>query len=109
MYYTFLQKKINNKELKNVFIQFGWKPEFVNEHVLENHDPELSYLDVINSYTKDWYKKNRSLKHNLSYLNEKTFKEVFRVLNPLKNTCYTDVQMYEIGIEYILGKYDSIF
>jgi hypothetical protein len=103
------------------FKSVGWKNSVLNDRFSNLSDKVYSkynhngYRDeeVIQGYALVWLSKveiDTSIETTFKRLglNAKVAKYIAWILTPLKNTSYTDKQLIEIGIEYLLHPYQPI-
>jgi hypothetical protein len=113
------QKKTHtsfSNTIRQQFIDYGWRKKFINENLHNLNDEfitDYSTKDIIIGFSLAWYKRftNDNVYSSITSLFytiglKKTISQKLEyILQPLHNSCYTNRQIIELGIEYILGKY----
>lgn len=112
-------KQTFSNSIRQKFIQLGWKKSWIYKRLKNITD------DILNDYNENsiviqfslvWFNKSKCIYSNnlttifLSIgLNKQLALQLQSILQPLQNTCYTNSQLVETGIEYILGKFKPIY
>jgi hypothetical protein len=122
-----------SNSIKDKFVKYGWRKGYIYTHLKHLRDElieDYNENEIITGFSFAWYNSNTitfttttmPTPTSSTTQNPKNISSVFysiglknsiskhleTVLEPLCNTCYTDIQLIEIGIEYIVGKYKPI-
>lgn len=92
------------------FQSLGFKKSHTERRLvnIKEKDIEDFSLDVIvTGFANAWRRQGGDINHTLTDmgLNKSTAEELAAVLGPLQGSCYTDSQLYNIGVAYLLGYY----
>lgn len=95
------------------FIKTGWKISFIDKQLKYLTDKMLSKVRIRNDklilgFTKIWYNKykyDKTIKKTLMNmgLRKCAAEKADWAISPMIDTCYTDSQLIDISIEYLLG------
>jgi hypothetical protein len=80
------------------------------KYLTDKHIDDFSINDVIIGLTNSWLKHNGDINETLENLglNKSVKEELGAVLKPLQDTYYSDYQLFNIGIDYLLDKYKPV-
>jgi hypothetical protein len=115
----------NVKKIKQEFIKLGWKPSYIRKNLDGLQDDMIEeYVPrhVIEGLSSSWLKKYNTSNTSVTSITSKDISTILmelgiqkqiaihteNVLQPLLNTCYTDIQLLYIAFEYIRGVYRPI-
>jgi hypothetical protein len=101
------------------FKEAGWREDFLHKEFIKLSDRMLSRCNTYDYYTHDeliqafayvWYERHEFVKsirktYELMGLSRKSAKYLQHIFLPLYNTCYTDNQLIDMGVEYLLNPY----
>lgn len=111
---TVQKSQTRTKSLINRFLNCGWDSSFLHERLGGLRDAMLRDYreeDMILGAVQSWYIERTTLLetfHSLGLQQTASEQLVMRV-GDLENTCYTQLQLVEIAIEYNLGIFQSTF
>jgi len=107
---------IYTTQLLNRLVALGWRPEYIietfphiNDSLIRNWPDTLLIEGLFKEKHREYGFKN-SIKESLEGigLRNDVARKLQTILTPLLGTSYTDTQIIDIAIEYILGKYIPI-
>lgn len=118
-YFSSLHRRVGGAKTKptervrlsiSKFQSLGFKKSFVENRLqnIKEKDIEDIPLDVIvTGFANAWIHQKGDIDNTLENmgLNKSTTEELAAVLKPLHGSSYTDTQLYNIGIGYLLGYY----
>jgi hypothetical protein len=96
------------------FQSIGFKKSQVQrrlQHIKEKDIDDFPLDVIVTGFAHAWHHAKRNqggdINHTLTDmgLNKSTAEELTAVLGPLQGSCYTDSQLYNIGVAYLLGYY----
>lgn len=104
------------------FKEVGWREDFILKEFAKLSDRMLSRCNTYDYFTHDeliqafayiWYERHEFVKsirntYELMGLTKKVAKYLQDIFLPLYNTCYTDNQLIDMGVEYLLNPYVPI-
>lgn len=111
------RKYVSNKivsNLKDFMIQKGWRKRYLDKHFKSLSDFEIdqeSFEYYTTNYAHMWFDEQDDFSEKSLYnigLYKTMSHKLFYVIEPLLNTCYTNEQLLDCCLEYILGKYSPL-
>ena len=94
----------------------GWKEEVVSrwfKHMTDSMIPFRYDQDFIEAFLKEIVSQETQMDRLCDSmrrigLREEYVQEIYDVMSPLEDSCYTDPQMADVSIEYLTGRYKPI-
>ena len=92
------------------FQSIGFKKSQVQrrlQHIKEKDINDFPLDVIVSGFAHAWSRQAGDIDRTLTdmALNKSTAEELAAVLRPLQGSCYTDTQLYNIGVGYLLGYY----
>ena len=92
------------------FQSIGFKKSQVQrrlQHIKEKDIDDFPLDVIVSGFAHAWRRQGGDIDRTLTdmALNKSTAEELAAVLRPLQGSCYTDTQLYNIGVGYLLGYY----
>ncbi len=108
--------------IKAEFVRRGWRVAFIEDVLAKLDDHLLEGWDVkefMEAYVKEAIQRPQEHQQSQQYpsisqsllefgVREEVAREVDEMMRPLENTCYTDSQMVDVALEYLVGRYDPL-
>jgi hypothetical protein len=107
-------KKTLLEKLSMRFIKLGWRAVFISENLSHLKDRMLvheTHEYFIRRYASKWFDNSNSTLESMLYdggMTKKTSQHLAVVFKPVSNTCYSDDQLKDIIIDYLIGLYKPI-
>jgi hypothetical protein len=108
--------KVRANAVKEGFVNRGWRRSFIEEKLAKLDDTMLEgwkTAEFMEDYVKEAIHRPTtypSIKQSMLEFGvcEQKAQEAHDVMEPLHNTCYTDSQMVDVALEYLVGRYDPL-
>lgn len=102
--------------IKNKCISLGWKKSFIERKLRYVYDElidDYNENDCILGFSSIWLEQKRYTNSiSKTYISIGIHKNIAdtieTIVQPLQNSCYTNKQLLDLGIEYLIGKFTSL-